>query len=141
MNHATEMMQTHPHPLASMSTEAVAQAIERCLECAQACTACADACLAEDMIGQLRTCIRLNMDCADICSTTERSLSRMPGADLTVARALLEACMVTCRACGMECRRHAQIHEHCRICAEACEACEQACLQMIAMIDGLSQAS
>lgn len=124
-----------------MSTEAVAQCIERLQDCAQACTACADACLAEDMIGQLRTCIRLNMDCADICMTTERSLSRMTGADLTVVRSLLDTCMVATRACGMECRRHAEMHEHCRICADACHDAEQACMQLIGVIDGLSQAS
>ena len=29
-----------------------------------------DACLSEDMVDQLRKCIRTNLDCADICDTT-----------------------------------------------------------------------
>jgi hypothetical protein len=29
--------------------------------------------------------------------------------------------------CGDECERHAQHHEHCRICEEVCRVCERAC--------------
>ena len=31
-----------------------------------------------------------------------------------------------------ECEKHAGMHEHCRICAEACRRCEQACDQLLA---------
>ena len=35
---------------------------------AQVCTACADACLGEDDVGELTRCIRLDLDCADLCA-------------------------------------------------------------------------
>ncbi len=101
--------------------------IEACVECAQACTACADACLSEDNVAELSKCIRTNLDCADICETTGRVLSRHTGYDANITRALLQACMTVCRSCADECGRHADAHEHCRICAEACRRCAEAC--------------
>jgi hypothetical protein len=35
---------------------------------------------------------------------------------------------------GDECELHADMHEHCRICAEACRRCEQACQELLAAI-------
>jgi hypothetical protein len=45
---------------------------------------------------------------------------------------LLEACAATCKSSGDECERHAHLHEHCRVCAEACRRCEQACRELLA---------
>ncbi|WP_240619307.1 four-helix bundle copper-binding protein [Blastococcus sp. TF02-8] len=44
---------------------------------------------------------------------------------------MLEACAAACKACGDECAQHAEMHEHCRICADACRRCEQACRDLI----------
>jgi hypothetical protein len=33
-----------------------------------------------------------------------------------------------------ECERHAEMHEHCRICAETCRRCAQACEALVAQI-------
>ena len=51
--------------------------------------------------------------------------------DADVTKPLLEACVATCKSCGDECERHAQHHEHCRVCAEACRRCEQACRELL----------
>jgi hypothetical protein len=48
-----------------------------------------------------------------------------------VLRRLLETCAEICRACGEECARHAQMHDHCRICAQSCRHCEETCRQML----------
>jgi hypothetical protein len=56
------------------------------MECAQACTACADACLSEQNVADLAKCIRSNLDCADICDTTGRVLSRHTGYDANITR-------------------------------------------------------
>lgn len=101
--------------------------IAACAECAQACTSCADACLAEEQVAALRRCIRLNRDCADICSTMACILSRLVDADVGVLRAQLEACALICASCAAECNKHAQHHEHCKLCAEVCRRCEQQC--------------
>jgi hypothetical protein len=49
-------------------------------------------------------------------------------------QALLVACIEACRACGQECRAHASMHEHCRICADACDACAAACEDLLNVI-------
>ncbi|WP_324653686.1 four-helix bundle copper-binding protein [Georgenia phoenicis] len=128
-----EMITTHPGEI-GLDVDPLARAIEALVACSQACTACADACLSEDMVDQLRKCIRTNLDCADICDTTARVLSRHTGYDANLTRALLQACIQACRSCGDECAAHAGHHEHCRICAEACRACEQACTELLATI-------
>ncbi len=130
MTHVEEMLRTSPTE-ASFDQQALIRGIEECFDCAQTCTACADACLGEDMVKELTRCIRLNLDCADICDTTGRALSRQVGADISVLRSFVEACAEACRVCGEECDRHAEMHEHCRVCAEACRACEQACRALL----------
>ena len=75
--------------------------------------------------------IRTNLDCADICTTTGAVLSRHTGYDANITRALLEVCRLACASCGTECEAHADMHEHCRICAEACRRCEQACADLL----------
>lgn len=124
-----EMLQAHPATSGDPST--IGQALTALAECAQTCTICADACLAEDMVAELRTCIRLNLDCADVCETTARLLARQVGTDTAVVRAQLQACVAACQACAQECDRHAQMHEHCRICAESCRRCERACTALL----------
>jgi hypothetical protein len=131
---AGQMLAGYPGHLGGVDRDALLQCIEACIECAQACTACADACLGEDAVAELTTCIRTDLDCADVCGTTGRVLSRRTGYDADVTRAVLEACATACRACGDECERHAGMHEHCRVCAEACRRCEQACRTLLAAL-------
>ncbi|OMQ13954.1 four-helix bundle copper-binding protein, partial [Modestobacter sp. VKM Ac-2676] len=100
MTVAGQMLDTHPKDLGGIDRELLLACIDACLECAQACTTCADACLGEDMVAELTTCIRTNADCADVCATTGRVLSRRTGHDADVTRAVLEACAAACRACG-----------------------------------------
>ncbi|MEU6072928.1 four-helix bundle copper-binding protein [Micromonospora sp. NPDC047074] len=125
------MLDTYPESI-NLDRAALAAVIEALNTCAQACTACADACLSEDMVAELAKCVRTNLDCADICTTTSRVLSRHTGYDANISRSLLEACAAACRACGDECARHAAMHEHCRVCADACRACERACRDLLA---------
>jgi len=74
-----------------------------------------------------RKCIRLNLDCAEICTATGRVLIRQTEYDAPTAKAQVQACAEACRTCAEECERRADMHEHCRICAEACRQCEEAC--------------
>ncbi|CAL9275445.1 putative cysteine-rich protein YhjQ [Streptomyces sp. SudanB5_2050] len=129
-----DMLRTYPADLGGVDRQAMATCIEECLACAQACTACADACLSEGMVGELTKCIRTDMDCADVCTTTASVLSRHTGYDANVTHAVLRACATVCRACGDECASHADMHEHCRVCAEACRRCEQACEELLASL-------
>jgi hypothetical protein len=105
----------------------VAAAIDACLNCFQACTSCADADLAEDDIDEMRTCIVLCINCADVCQLTARVLSRPAHSEHVVVHRLLQACVRTCTSSAEECARHADHHRHCAVCEKVCRACLRAC--------------
>jgi len=117
--------------------ESVAAAVLSAAECAQACIACADACLAERRIEPLRRCVRLDLDCADICEATGRVLLRPHAPELEVLRRLLDATVLACRACAEECSQYAARHQHCRLCGEACLRCGEACTRLREAVDRL----
>jgi len=125
------LLRTHPKQSA-LDSGKLAQAMLALAACSGACTFCADACLSEEMVAELRRCIRLNLDCATICAATASVLVRGAAEPQpSVLRPQLEACGAACAACGEECSRHAQMHEHCRLCAEVCRYCEGACRQLM----------
>lgn len=124
--HATEMFGSHPQVKGRVN-DALVQCAQDCYDCGQTCTSCADACLGERNVGELTQCIRLNVDCADICVATGAIATRRTGSNEETVRRTLEACAAACRFCAEECERHAAMHEHCRICAEACRRCARSC--------------
>lgn len=131
---ADRMLETHPRDL-DLDRDLLARCIAACSDCATACTLCADDCLSEPTAGELVKCIRLNLDCADVCAATGRVLGRQTAYDANVTRAILEACVASCRACADECARHAEGGmEHCRVCADQCASCEAACRELLAGI-------
>lgn len=126
--HAQQIISTHPH-VRGNTNDALIRCVEACYDCAQACIACADACMGEQMIAQLTQCIRLNLDCADVCTATGALGSRRTGSDELILKRMIETSAEACRLCGDECAKHAGEHEHCRICADVCRQCEQLCRQ------------
>jgi hypothetical protein len=112
------------HPDRALEAGALVACIGAAHDCVATCTACADACLAEDDVAAMRTCIRRDLDCADIAATTASVLSRQVAMDLGLVRVVLEACTVAAKRCAAECEEHA--HEHCRVCALACRRLEAA---------------
>lgn len=123
------MLDSHPAPAHSDGDIARA-CVEACYECSAICATCADACLAEPAVADQVTCIRLNLDCSDICEVTGRLFARPSQRDAQALALQLEACAAICRACGDECASHASHMEHCRICAETCRRCADACDRM-----------
>ena len=119
MSYARAMLDTNPREF-SLDAGRLAATIDALSDCAQACTACADDCLSEQNVADLVKYIRICLDCADVCTATLRVLSRQTGYDANLTRPQLQACVAACASCGDECERHAQMHEHCRLCAEAC---------------------
>lgn len=122
------------HPQADADLEGLVECINSCLECDQCCVSCADACLAENQLDMLRRCIRLNLDCADVCAATARVLSRQTEAEWDVIEGQLQACLTACRICADECDRHADQHEHCRTCGDCCRSCADACDRLLSSI-------
>jgi hypothetical protein len=125
------ILQTHPRPLVA-DAGGLARCVDECGECAGHCTICADASLAEDDVRDMERCLRLCLDCADTCVATARILARQTSADPAIQHRQLEACLIACGNCAAECERHAQQHEHCRLCAEECRRCERACQDLLA---------
>jgi hypothetical protein len=133
MSYAKQLLDTYPRSF-NVDAGVLAGTIQALSDCAQVCTACADDCLSEQNVAELVKCIRLCLDCADVCTATLRVTSRQTEYDANVTRPQLEACATACRSCGDECQRHAEMHQHCRVCSEACRRCEQACQELLAAI-------
>lgn len=91
MQYAEQMLEATPHQ-PQFEPEVLVRCIDACFSCAQACTFCADACLGEEAVTDLARCIRLNLDCADVCEITGRVLSRQFAIDVELAHALVEGC-------------------------------------------------
>ena len=130
MSYARQLLDTYPGT-AGVDADLLASAIDALSDCAQACTADVDADLSGQNLTEMVTCIRLCLDCADVCGATIGVTSRRAAYDPNVARPLLQACVAICKECGDECERHARHHEHCRVCEQACRRCEQACRQLL----------
>jgi hypothetical protein len=130
MSYARQLLDTYPGT-GTVDAGALAAAIDALSDCAQACIADVDADLSEQNVTEMVTCIRLCLDCADVCTAALGVTSRQASYDASVTRPLLEACVVICKSCGDECERHARHHEHCRFCAQACRRCELACRELL----------
>jgi Domain of Unknown Function (DUF326) len=130
MSYAMQLLDSYPGTF-TLDASLLASTIDALNDCAQACTADADDDLSEPDVGAMVKCIRLCLDCADICNTTAAVTSRRTDYDPEVAKPLLEACVAACNTCAAECELHATMHAHCGVCAEACRRCEQACQDLL----------
>jgi hypothetical protein len=106
--------------------EAMLSAIQTAYACAQACHASASACLQDTNVAGLRDCIRLDLDCAAICTLSAEYMSR--DSDFHVQAC--QVCADICDACALESQLHRDL-PHCRECAEACRRCAETCRSMI----------
>ena len=129
MSYARQMLDTYPVNV-NVDADLLAATIDALGDCAQACTADTDADLSEQNLAEMVTCIRLCLDCTDICTAIVGVLSRPAERDLTATRLLVGACAAICQSCGDECERHAHM-PHCQIRAEACRRCERACRDLL----------
>ncbi|MFJ7747849.1 four-helix bundle copper-binding protein [Peribacillus sp. NPDC097295] len=91
-----------------------------------ACNHCFDACLKEENVKMMAECIRLDLECAEMCSYLEQALSR----NTPFVSELAAACVKICESCGNECKKHD--HEHCQKCAGACLTCAVECRKLVA---------
>ena len=133
MSYATKLLDTYPYTV-TVGPGLLAAAIDALNDCAQARTADADADLSEQNLTEMVRCIRLCLDCVDVCTATVAVASRPTELDPSVTTPLLEACAAICKSCSDECERHAHMYQHCRVCAEACRRCEQACRELVVAI-------
>ncbi|GAA1111024.1 four-helix bundle copper-binding protein [Nocardiopsis exhalans] len=125
-----QMLYAHPDDPEGVG-EKVRAAVEACGLCAQVCVVCADACMREGEVAELVSCARSDLDCADVCETTQRVLVRRTAEEDGFVTSVLEACAQACDRCAAECEEHAQAHEHCRVCAQVCRECARACRDLV----------
>ncbi|HEX2960500.1 MAG TPA: four-helix bundle copper-binding protein [Ignavibacteriales bacterium] len=70
----------------------------------------------------LARCIKLDMDCADICYEGARLIQR----NSEIAQQFMSLCEKICTMCGDECQKHTHM-KHCQQCAESCRKCVEEC--------------
>ena len=102
MSYARQMLDTFARTV-DVDADVLASAIDAMSDCAQACAADNAADLGEHDLADMVRCIRLCMDCADICATAAGVTSRLVDYDPAVLRPLLESGVAICRSCGDEC--------------------------------------
>ncbi len=107
-----------------MAHEQFQSCIDECNACATACDHCAVSCLAEQDVQKMARCIKLDMDCAQICRLAASYMAR--GSELS--NVICNACAEICDACGEECAQFPM--DHCQRCAEACRRCAAECRRM-----------
>lgn len=95
-------------------------------ECTIDCIRCYTASLDETDANHLVNCIKLDMDCAEICRLTVSFLLR----NSDHANHLLAECSEICDACATECEKHDHM-VHYKRCAESCRKCATACMEAI----------
>ena len=130
MKIVASILNAHPSGAAS-EADSLALVLEALARCEQVCLLCADACLEEESMEKLRSCIRLNFDCAAICSVTAQLLVRRTEIPGTLVHAQLHACVIACQSCADLCATHASYHHHCEICTNTCRDCQEQCNRLI----------
>ena len=75
MSYARQMLDTYPRTF-NVDAGLLAAAIDALSDCVQACNADNAADLGEQNVTEMVTCIRLCLDCADICTATAGVISR-----------------------------------------------------------------
>jgi hypothetical protein len=105
-----------------MNTAENKELIRLLADCLSECNHCATSCLEEENVEELTNCIKLDLDCAQICGTAIAFLSR----NSAHAEHILQECAEICDQCADECEKHSHM-EHCKACAEICRRCAEAC--------------
>ena len=123
-----DMMRSMPAAgTTSMDMSMMQRCMEACSAAAMAATMCADADGGEGM----GRCASMCMNTADVATAMMRMMMRPGSYDMAVMSPMMSACMAMGEACAAECDQHAEMSEHCRICASACRAMVEACSSMM----------
>lgn len=97
-------------------------------ECVNVCNHCFSACLREDDVKMMTDCIRLDRECAEVCSFTILMFHNNKFVDK-----YLELCETVCKACAEECGKFSE--DHCKQCAEKCRECAEKCAEFRGMFN------
>ncbi len=126
----SRMMGSMPASGMGADMASMQECIEACNACAMAATMCADADGGEGMA----RCASMCMNMADVATAMMRMMLRPTGHDAAVMTAMLGAAVAMCQACATECEQHADMQDHCRVCAMACRNMMEACQALMAKL-------
>jgi hypothetical protein len=107
----------------TMDMKLMQECMEACAAVEQAAVMCADAGSGDNMGRMMSMCA----NAADMANTMMRMMMRPMGHDMASMMGMLEATMMMCRTCATECMMHAEMSDHCRMCAEVCTNAVAAC--------------
>ena len=130
MSYARQILDTYTRTLHA-DGDLLAAAIDAISDGAQACQTDTDADLSEQNLAEMVTCIRLCLNCTDVCAATGAGTqppSWIRPRSHQAAAAILHRHLQKLRRRS---KQHAAHMPHCRICAEACRRCEQACRDLL----------
>ena len=108
--------------------DALDRCAKRCSECARECDSCFHHCAGLVTGGKKEhaAAMHLCVDCAELCTTAGRLVSRQsPLTDVAC-----EACARACDACAAACEKF-PADEHMTQCAAACRECAKTCREMV----------
>ncbi|QHM70771.1 four-helix bundle copper-binding protein [Mixta intestinalis] len=100
----------------------IESSIKHCYRCAIACERCISAAQLSSEQEAMYDCLRLAAQCAALCRLTAQLVID----DRKAAVALYPICAAACRACALECDKHAQL---------SCSYCAQICRQSATVFD------
>lgn len=117
-----DIVKLHPDA-SSMGSETLANAAHQVMLCHLMCSSCADIC--EDQGMDMRQCVRICLDCADVSLATARLALRQTGRNVATLDLMLQTCAAICDRCGEECMTY--LHAHCQLCGQMCHECARDC--------------
>ena len=94
-------------------------------ECQTKCKECFNACLEEKCLDAMRKCLKLTVECANICEITASSIVY----EGDFRPEVLGLCIRACEECRIECSSHNCLY--CAECAALCTECIEACRKYI----------
>ena len=81
----------------------------------------------------MRRCIRVCLDCSDVCEATYRVATRRTDHNRQLIRTMLATCVHACEICEAECARHD--NPHCHRCAQMCRECAEDCRRALETVN------
>lgn len=116
-----------------MPPRILGEAVDKLYECAGVCLTCADAAAAEqdpEKIVMSIKCVRLDNDCADLCTVAARILARQTGYDAPTTMAVIEATRTVLRASADACEEFKDT-PYFALSAKACRETERLLEQLV----------
>ena len=113
------------------------ECMEACLRCELACLACAEACLGDVELLEVGRCVRLSLDCAEICLATRTLVAGAIGSSPRLVLAQLLVCARVCATCEAECSRLGMRNDGVGACGRACADCLMHCFETTRHVQNL----